>query len=235
MNEDDEIYRVTGGYRPTFIRPPGGPVTHQRTLTVRKACPSADIILMHGDDNPDSPGIHWWSAKDSELGPNHPEFPLVYKALFDWEKPDTSKTLVVSPYDTMRSRFCNSDNCDREDCNNPELAIKHRATRKYVRYNCDEVADVFGIAIFADCHRLRNTQTQTYWTMACLDVPFIWFLSATPMLNATIVSSCLLLTSPPCESFFPTAHSRRPVHWIEEKAFAAPRILETMTLLSHIY
>lgn len=163
-------------HRPSLILTPSGIVLSQWAIAISKSFPDLNLIVAHGGKPTSLKYANAWvSGKAMEMAPtNLSKWPRALRYVFDKTDPRASRTVILSSYETFASRTLTTI----------LEQIPGRKDKTIYRSNWN---GVFECAILDEGHKLRHPWTKTYAAVKGLSVDTHWFLTATPVVNSSLV------------------------------------------------
>lgn len=178
-----------GVHRPTLITVPNGAVFSQWVDTIWEHFQDLNVIISNDDKPMDAKYAQNWISSTAvrEAPKNLDQWPEDLRYVFDTTDPRASRTVIVSPYDTHKDRTVMV-----------KWVMKTKGVRGHKkrskRKHRDEVAKftsrwkgIFAMVICDEGHRIRHVETKTYASIKLLEASINWFLTATPIMNSSLV------------------------------------------------
>jgi SNF2 family DNA or RNA helicase len=98
--------------------------------------------------------------------------------VFDTSNPQSAKTILLSTYDTFASRTLNT-------------VFEKREGKKDRKRYMSKWKNIFNVVILDEGHKLRHPWTKIYAAVKGLMAEIHWFLTATPVVNSSVVGYSL--------------------------------------------
>jgi SNF2 family DNA or RNA helicase len=165
----------TQSHRPALCIAPSGIVLHQWQEAICKF-PSLVLIIAYGERATASRlSSNWVSATAMREAPHKlTNWPAHLRYVFDKSNKAASNVVILTSYDTWASRT---------------LQTKRSITKGGRQKKTFESrwANVIGPLLLDEGHKLRHRRTKIYASVRQLNAEIIWFLTATPVINDSLV------------------------------------------------
>lgn len=167
-------------HRPILCIVPAGVVLQQWQDAIKDKFLSLNIIVAHGERPNDAKlSMHWVSAMAVRDYPQSlRNWPKHLRYIFDLTNPKASQTIILSSYDTFAQRTL-------------KVTKQQKRNGQYKKVYTSSWQGVFDIVIMDEGHKLRHPFTKTYASIKMLKANVHWFLTATPVINDSMVSASL--------------------------------------------
>lgn len=165
-------------HRPILCIVPAGVVLQQWQDAIKDKFLSLNIIVAHGERPNDAKlSMHWVSAMAVRDYPQSlKNWPKHLRYIFDPTNPKASQTIILSSYDTFAQRTL-------------KVTKQQKRNGQYKKIYTSSWQGVFDIVIMDEGHKLRHPFTKTYASIKMLKANVHWFLTATPVINDSMVSA----------------------------------------------
>ncbi|KAL8834745.1 MAG: hypothetical protein Q9170_003622 [Blastenia crenularia] len=195
----------TDGHRPHLAVVPNGTVFNQWQEKIWNDY--RDLTLIVSNDN--KPSDHrfaenWVSSTAMREAPDTlRNWPSHLKYIFDKTDPRSSKVVILTPYDSHATRTIALDWVDKKDPKRTEaLALpdhnsdsrerikRERTKRPEVLQSQEPIfrskwKGIFECIWLDEGHKIRHAITRINASILLLDAPFLWVLTATPVINSS--------------------------------------------------
>lgn len=167
-------------FKPSLILAPSGVVLQQWVDAIYRHFPDLRLIVAHGEKSIDPKVANTWvSAAAMKKAPsNLTLWPRHLQYIFDKTDRNAAATVVISTYETFASRTIE------------QSEVARPGKKPKVQYN-SKWPDVFGTLLLDEGHKLRHYWTRIYAAVKGLNADVHWFLTATPVVNSSLVGSIL--------------------------------------------
>ena len=163
-------------HKPMLILTPSAIILSQWHDAMLKEFPDLTVIVAHGETTDVYKSRHWVSAAAMRDAPRRlRHWPAKLEYIFDPNKPAASRTIVLSTYDTFTARTL------------VETEIPQEGKKPETVYS-SKWSGIFRVVILDEGHELRHPWTKSYHAVKNLNADIHWFLTATPVINGSVVS-----------------------------------------------
>ena len=192
------------GHRPTLIVTPNGAVFNQWVKKIYDKYHDLNLIISNDDKPSDAKYLMSWVSSTAmrEAPIKLDNWPAHLRYIFDPANPQASKAVIVSPFDSHSGRTIETVWTARVRTNKKGSAA-HRAVAKTKRRqdpedHLDEEPEFvtkwkgrFGVVLCDEGHKVRHVMTKLHASLHQLEAKVNWFLTATPIMNSSMVRSHL--------------------------------------------